>query len=309
MKNSILCSIIPILAIATSAHAAADAFDDVSSNNIVNLTYYPHAGAFLFEPGFSSSVNTLQGGQRQSFNTFTVYGEYGLPWLNGFRLSVSESDPLSVHVDGGKTYANSGLADPTFSMKYRFLDDSPQGLSTEVGFSYSPAWASSDVSYISAPGASGAALADVVLYAEGFWRLAFNEAALSAGVTRAFSGSRAYPNNSSGIETLNTQWSSSITVNDRVHLIPKLYLEGRLNFNFAHSKDNGDGAGNSSETQIPFNVSPYAGIGLVVNKQVLVRAYFEYTSYTNQYSDSNMDQIPGSTYVSTVWGLQTLIEF
>jgi hypothetical protein len=311
MKNSrmVVASWILFYGMVSSpAFAATESPSDSSSANLINLTYYAHSGDFLFEPNYYSSINTVYGGFRKSFNTFSVYGEYGLPWLPGLRISVSEANPLAADSNGESTFAYSGLGDPTFDLSYRIVDENPQGLSADVQFSYSPTWASEQFSSDGNPGANGQVLSTVNLFAQGYWRKAFNEAALGAGVGHAFSGSHADASDSSVSDTYDSRWYADIIARDRIHVLPKLYLEAQLGFNFGHT--NSENFPNSTtQTQLPFNMIPEVKVGYLVNQQVALRLYVEYESYTSQFNFSDGASSTNQTYTSTTWGFDTMIEF
>ena len=291
---------------AHSAWASTDVADDVSSANLVNLNYYAHAGNLLVEPSFDTNINTLVGGTRRSRSAFVIYGEYGLPWVPGLRIGISESDVSTTNIASQTTFAHTGLGDPTFDVLYRVLDQTPGGFSLDTELSFSPSIASSDIAYANIPGGSGKGYSMLELSAVGFWRMAMNEVSVHAGVTRDFSGTQSDPENLGYEIPMESEWIASAGIHDRVHLLPTLFVQGEVAFNFAKTRTTSYNNGNVIVGETPFNVEPAFVLGFLAKKDVLISAYIQYQSYTT--SGSYNAVATSSTFISTTGGFHVLIE-
>jgi hypothetical protein len=305
LQKSLL--LVSILLIAVNAFAFTDDPSSQSSENLINLTYYPHVGHLEFEPTLFTILHGSNNGSTVSSEGFELYASYGLPW-DGLRFAASLTDRTRSSDTNGTTYVHSGVTDPNFSVEYRLLDMTSAGLSVDVEISFSPDFGTY---YIANPGAAGSnhkGYNDLGISGAVYWTTGLNEFKLSGGIIHDFDGSGFESSFTDEGFTRASLWEGSAALIDRVHLTSRFFVEGEADFQIPYTLEFGDG---SSDLH-PFHVTPTLEVGYLHSKQLLLKGYLTYSSYTLATTSANGNQTPYLSFpsnYSTSAGMDVVIEF
>jgi hypothetical protein len=318
MKNLLL---VLVVLVSSSAFAATDDFGSSSSENLLNLTYYPHSGRLFFETEFESTLHdTIGQTEQEYFSNFSFFAEYGLP-VNGLRVEVSATDNVSATTLGatgsnsgvGNTSLHTGISDPTISLLYRLVDMNPQGISVDLELSGTPSLGTSYGSQNGLAGSNSTGYGTLSFAAAAYWSTSINDLRISGSIAREFAGDGNLQDStdpsSSTTFTRSSLWLPEAELIDRVRLTNRFFVQGEAEFLFGHSSLYTYSNFYSPTTDdSEFHVEPILSVGYLFTKETLITLFASYQDFeqidTNQNGSANDIPIRDLN-----WGLAYRMEF
>jgi hypothetical protein len=307
IKNKIFLALVAALFSSIPALAATDSPTDTSSNNLLNLIYYPHLNHLLANANYASDFHATSGDQTISGGEFSLEATYGL-LIDGLRVSVSESSLNAARNTSQESYISSGVTDPSFYLNYRLLDSTPGGWSVDAQLGTSPSLGTDELTDPGYPGSAYKGYGNVSLSAAVFWDVGLNEVKISGEIFRDFSGNADDAEDSDFSYTRASQWNGNFAITDRIHLTSNAFVEAEATFDLASTTDYAYSNGDSAESTTPFHVTPKLEFGYLPFKQLLLYASMSYDSETSSTNYSN-DTSVTSLYRSTSWVMGASLEF
>jgi len=291
-----------LLLLSPAALAATPDPSDATSANLISLDYYLRPGALRSDLSFSSQLHEESGSNTVSFLRGTFFLEYGLP-SDGLRVSVSESQAITAYNGQASSDFFSGVTEPTFQVNYRFCDGLPGGWSFDGQVDLTPSFGTYTYGSSQYPGTQLSPSTSLGLTAAAFLRQGPNETRFSGNLTHRFTGSftsQVYPGQ---VTTSDPYWTGSLAITDRLHVVPRFYVQAETAFDFGNSINYTYADGSTSTSSAPFHVDPTVSMGYLANSQLLLTAHLSYAGYTSTLTASS------STFRETSWGATAVIEF
>jgi hypothetical protein len=290
-----------------SAMAATDSPTDTSSNNLLNLTYFPHVGKFAARSDFYSTFHETSGVNTVSNSDFSVGGTYGF-LVDGLRASASASTSTVAYTSSSQSYYYSGINDPTFNLNYRLLDNSPGGWSFDVELGTSPSLGTYYIPSSTSAGSNRKGFGTLSLSAAAYWTFGINEFKLSGGIDRQFSGNVVDPIFADNTHARAARWNGDFAVTDRVHFGTLWFAEAGATFDFSSTENYSYADGTTSFSQAPFRVIPTIELGYLPTKQLLIAMSMSYQNYTTLYQNTAGNSF-NDLQERTAWDLSATLEF
>lgn len=283
-------------AFAENSTAASDLSADPTLF-ISNLVFYPHVGRMTIAPQLilpihdssSSDQNTSPSSSSDvSFEQITVSLQMGV-FVDGLRVSITESELLNrqntiTNASNGNVTAtqSSGLSDPSLQLNYRWLHSTHQNWFGDVAIITSPSLGTHQNAAVNLNGNNAKGYGTLGMSASLFWLQSFNEIQLSANLTREFSGNGNGAHIFSSYNREST-WNSSVSIFDRMHLSPLVFINFQLDFQipYSYTQTNFANAPITTEFAQPFYLVPHLGFGYLASEHCLLESIVTHTAFTS----------------------------